>query len=331
MACAALACRSEKPRRSPSPAAPSASVAPLPSLPSSAASGTNSEEDTEIQPVYPVNGKESRPLALEFCKARVQLPATRRATCCKQPPGFDVGIACAHTLSYALSTQAITLEPSSVDRCKIATEKALTGCGWVGSSPARAAPECSGLLKGTLASGARCRSSLECQKGLFCHGLTATRPGVCGEPRGTGQSCGGGVDTLASYTLETDYEATHPECQGYCLRGTCQAFKKPGESCETPLQCGPNRNCLASKCSTLPLPSEGKACAHQQCKSGARCIEGTCRAPKAEGETCRSELECQGGCVKAKGAASGRCGMACEVPDALKALQRAPSGQKSTR
>jgi hypothetical protein len=284
------------------------------------------EEDTEIQPVYPPDAGPLDPLARRFCDAAVLLPAARRAECCHEPRGFASAASCAHALSYALTKKALSVAETALARCTAAAERALAGCAWVGPSGPILPEECRGIFAGKLGSGAPCRSSLECQANLFCHGLTVARAGICGSPKPKGAVCGGGIDTLVSYTRQTDYESAHAECSGYCLRGTCQEFVKAGERCEASAQCEGKAHCIGSVCSEQPLPELGKPCLAGQCAVSGRCIGGTCRAPLTEGQTCRSELECAGGCVKEPGKRAGKCGMVCEVPNILN--RKEPRGRR---
>lgn len=280
------------------------------------------EEDTEIQPVYPPDAGSIDPAAQRFCDAAVLLPAKRRSECCHEVRGFAGIGGCAQALSYALRSNALSVDETALARCTAAAERALAGCGWVGPSGPPLPEECRGIFSGKLAAGAPCRSSLECRTNLFCHGLTAARLGMCGAPKPDGAVCGGGIDTLVSYTRQTDYESSHAECSGYCLRGTCQRFLKLGERCEASAQCEAALRCIGSVCSAEPLPKIGERCASGQCPASARCVEGTCRAPLAEGQTCRSELDCIGGCIKEPGKRTGKCGMVCEVPNVLNRKER---------
>jgi hypothetical protein len=78
---------------------------------------------------------------------------------------------------------------------------------------------CAGAWQGQLASGAICRSSLECQPGLHCHGAGPMTEGSCGPPKLAGARCTLTPDTLGAY-LPTK-PSDHPECQGKCSQARC--------------------------------------------------------------------------------------------------------------
>jgi hypothetical protein len=269
-------------------------------------------EDTEIQPVYPVDAGPPDPLAAKFCDAALGLPIRRQAECCGEEPGFSAAGECVRTMTHALRVRAVELEASAVDRCAAAASASLTGCGWVGSSRPPVPEACRDLVRGVLGAGTACRSSLECAAGLHCHGLSATSKGVCGKPKPDGALCGGGIDTLAAYTAQARLDAKHPECdKGYCSKGRCLAFVATGEACTNSAQCGAEASCRAGRCSAQGLPRSGERCSSDQCADGVRCVKGACVTPKNEGESCETDAECRGACLRPDAGGAGRCGKRC--------------------
>ena len=262
------------------------------------------------EPVYPRTNDPPDPLAQRLCDAIHTLPARRKADCCNGEPSVTMVDECARTLSYALRSKAVTLDPADVDRCADAASKALDGCGWVTPLSAAVPPECSGIVKGAVKGGDRCRSSLECEGGLHCHGVAASDTGRCGRPRETG-SCSRGIDTLASHTRQSDVERSHPECAGHCNGRRCEADLAVGAACVTSVACGAGRLCIDKRCSDTPLPKAGQKCLQGACADGSRCLSGTCITPRKEGESCAEDVECPGVCDKAPGAPKGTCARLC--------------------
>jgi hypothetical protein len=271
-------------------------------------------EDTDIQPVYPVDAGPPDPLAAKFCDAALGLPIRRRAECCGEDPGFSAAGECVRTLTHALRVRAVELKAAEVDSCAAAATASLTGCGWVGSSRPPVPEACRNVVRGLLAAETACRSSLECSAGLHCHGLSATSKGVCGKARPDGALCGAGIDTLAAYTAQARVDAEHPECdKSYCSSGRCTAFVAPGQACTGNAQCGPDASCRASRCSAQGLPRAGERCSTDECAEGFRCVRGSCVTPKNEGESCELDAECRGACLRPDAGGAGRCGMRCPV------------------
>jgi len=300
-------CKCGAPPESDTEAAPSSSVSAGPSA-------HPTQEDTEIQPVYPADAGAPEALAVRFCTAVFDLPVQRRAACCKTSPGFSAASQCIRTLSYALRSGAVELAAADVERCAAAVTESTKGCDWVGPSSPPAPALCDGLIHGKVAAQKLCRSSLECAPDLYCRGLTATRAGICSEPRPEGSPCGGAIDTLGVYTLQLGAETAHPECaRGYCTSGRCVTFTSAGGACSSNAQCGRGSSCREGLCSASPLPATGQPCASQECAEGNRCVRGICVMPRNYDESCESDRECRGACLVPEGATSGRCGMRCDT------------------
>jgi hypothetical protein len=213
----------------------------------------SSASDDEVRPVYPVTADPPDPLATRLCEALHALPAKRKAACCGGAPGFHLAGECARTLSFALRSKAVTLGPEDVDRCVDAIERSLQGCDWVTPLSAPPPAACEGIVRGELAAGARCRSSLECRDGLRCMGAGPTDAGRCVPPPARG-ACGASVDALAASTRQTRSELAHPECAGHCEQRMCAADVPRGGACVSHVECGRGRRCASGKCSDAPPP-----------------------------------------------------------------------------
>lgn len=218
---------------------------------------------------------------------------------------------CVRMLSHALHDKAITVEVAAVDACVSAMQTAHEGCAWVGPANVLLPAACDGILRGSIEEGKRCRSSLECVEGLRCFGVGPTDAGVCRKALATGYPCGLAVDTLAASTRQESVDVHHPECTGFCSQRRCQDVVALHGACKTSAVCGPGLVCLGGNCEEGSLPQEGKPCAKGACAQGLRCEKDTCVARKAEGASCKSDIECKGGCIRAAGAKEGTCGMKC--------------------
>jgi len=270
-------------------------------------------EEDDVRPVYPMQAGAPSPLAQRLCEAIQELPAKRRASCCESTPGLLLTGECVRMLSAALASGAVKLEASAVDACVQAMEQAHQGCDWIGPGTLPTPAACLGLVRGTLASGARCRSSLECVEGLRCHGVGPTDPGVCGAPGGTGQLCAISVDPLAAYLRQDTLDEARPECQGHCFRRQCADPVALGGACGLEEQCGPGLHCSEGKCAQGERAGLGQPCANGGCEEGARCVLGVCATPKPTGAACERDAECQGGCVRPDGGQGGMCGPRCDA------------------
>lgn len=285
--------------------APAQSAQPAPTI---------AGDSDEIRPVYPLDAA-PHPLAQRFCEAIHILPEKRKGECCgaaTSPALEGVAGLCVRTLSYALGSGAVTLAPADVDACVAALGKATTGCDWVKPFALELGPACDGIVKGTLAEKAPCRSSLECGEGMRCLGLSTVDPGTCGPPKPARYPCNLAVDVLAGHTRQASLERAHPECAGFCTRSVCQDAVADGAACSLDLQCGRGR-CEAGKCTHAPPPGPGEACV-ETCAPGARCARGKCVAPKGEGEGCEENEDCRAMCVRGDGGAAGKCEKLCAMP-----------------
>jgi hypothetical protein len=297
--------RQDKPAPVSSAAEPAA--APAPAAPNGGAAARE-----QVRSVYPLDAGPADPLVHKLCSALQDLPEQRRAACCEQGTGVVVTGECDRTLTAAVSSKAVSLDAIEVDRCVAAMQKAHEGCDWIGPFPPETPTECEGIVHGALEAGAACRSSLECVKGLRCHGVGPTAGGVCGPARADGQACGSAVDTLAVYAKQqAELESAHQECSGYCDRLRCAHRVALGDACRNGAQCG-DGGCAAGKCAPHVLGKPGGACPTGECAEDARCIAGKCVERGPAGSACKNDLECRGGCLNSDGG-SGVCGKRCNA------------------
>ncbi len=269
--------------------------------------------DEEVRPVYPADAGPPDPLVLRLCAALHDVPENRRAACCEQKPGVALTSECARTLTFALANKAIAVDAADVDKCAAASQAMYEGCDWVGPFVPEAPDECLGIIKGQLATGKRCRSSLECAGDMRCHGLGPTTMGKCGTASPDNEKCGGSADTLASYTRQGNVDAHHPECKGYCNRTKCAALIGAGGACTFGAACGVGKLCVDRKCATAAPAKFGDACPGGACEKNALCMQGRCVARKPSGVACSTDFECLGGCIKSDGGAKGTCGKRCDL------------------
>jgi hypothetical protein len=291
------------------------------------ADGGGGAED--VEPVYPVEqNAPALPIAQKLCDALTTLPEKKRAACCKASPGIVLVTECTRQLSAAIRHDALAVDDKDVDACIAAFDKTLDGCDWVGPFPPGPPPACQGIFKGKLRAGQKCRSSLECTGDLRCKDLGPTTAGRCGAA-GAGEetSCGGTVDSLATYTRQNDVDRRHPECKERCIKHKCQAPIGAGGACQISsdcvdgLQCLPTASAVALKngqpprtCIAGKAPSkEGEPCPGAVCEGSLQCIHGKCAERKAGGEACTDDFECRGGCLKADSGTKGTCGPRCDI------------------
>jgi hypothetical protein len=255
-------------------------------------------------------------VARRLCDALHTLPAKRKAECCGASVA-NLADVCSSEVTASLRRGAVSVDGAAVERCAAETARALEGCGWVAPQPPPLPAACLGLVQGTLAAGASCRSSLECRDGLFCRGAGPTTPGTCARPAPARMRCEVPADNLASYVRAGD-DPRHAACDGLCIKGECLPFAPAGASCTSSSGCVPGLHCFAGVCQDRELPKVGEACAARtSCGAGAFCQDGRCRPQKAAGEACTLSSECRAlACVKAPGAAAGTCGEPCGPPRA---------------
>jgi hypothetical protein len=272
------------------------------------------DSDDKVRPVYDGDGP-THPSAARLCDALFLTPAQRKASCCKRDVGRVVQHElCVGQLSAALRDGAVTVDLTAVASCESAIAKAQQGCDWVRPRPHDAPAACRALVTGTRATGAVCRSSLECLDGLSCLGVGPTDPGRCAPPQRDGVPCHTSVDPLASVTAATSsLEERHPPCAGYCAMRRCAPLAKTGNACRSSRQCGADARCKDGLCTAGSQAVAGESCSADECVSGLHCVAGKCAAIKKPGDSCRIDGECPGACVKEPGATSGVCRMQCDV------------------
>jgi hypothetical protein len=291
--------------------------------------GATGAGESDVEPVYPIEPNAvAIPLAQKLCETLNEMPEKKRSACCNATPGIVVTSECTRMLSAALRHNAVELAESDVGACAAAFDQTLTGCDWVGPFPPGPPAACLGIIKGKLASGHKCRSSLECTGDLRCLGVGPTTPGKCGPQKAPGDLCGGTTDTLSGYTRQSsDLDKRHPECRSTekCIRHKCTAPVTDGNACQTTSDCAEGLQCLAAlggapkgsapqkKCAARPLPKEGEACPGAVCDGELSCIKDKCTARKPTGEACTADFECKGGCLKGDAGPTGKCGPRCDI------------------
>jgi hypothetical protein len=271
-------------------------------------------EEEGIKPVYPLDAGPPDLLALKLCEALHDLPAKRKADCCKQPVGTVLTSECVRMLTGALSSHAVTLSAVDVDRCAAAMDAVYQGCDWPGPNTPDVPEACLGIVKGTLHARARCRSSLECSGEQRCNGVGPTQAGTCGPTREDGEPCNVSTDALAGVVLQNGViDKLHPECTGYCNRNRCAHYGKAGASCGVTERCEVGTLCKDGKCATAAPAKLGQDCPAGLCEGGARCYFGKCVTRQPAGSKCTQHVECVGGCIKKGDAGAGVCGPKCTV------------------
>jgi hypothetical protein len=308
------ACPKDQPAQGADAGAASASVSASASASSGAPDGG---DDEEVKPVYTIDpNAPPDPVAQKLCTGLMEVLPKRKAECCKTAPGLLLTSECVGLLGAAIRAKAIVVDEGKVTACVAALDKTFAGCDWVGPFPPPVPEECVGIFAGKIAKGQRCRSNLECEGTLRCHGVGPTTPGKCGPPRKVGESCGG-TDVLASYTRQDKLERLHPPCEARCVRGSCVEPAADGAKCMITADCAAGSQCIDKKCVKRAPSKAGEACPGEVCEEGTECILGKCGKRKPAGEVCTEDFECVAGCVgrtsDAGAGKKGKCGMRCDV------------------
>jgi hypothetical protein len=196
---------------------PLAAAGPSAQLPG--ALTTDPRDGNVFASVYPHDPPRTA-AATQLCELFQRLPRSRRAECEGTASGLTLERECTRVLSAALASGALGLDEMAADGCADGLRKRYQGCDFVAEPNLAPLPSCSGLWRGKLTLGERCRSALECQTGLTCNGVGPLDSGVCSQPRPAGSSCGRALDVLAAYVPHP--EADHPECAGTCVSGRCR-------------------------------------------------------------------------------------------------------------
>jgi hypothetical protein len=264
-----------------------------------------------VATIYSLDAGTPDPLATKLCHALQDVPASRHAECCGDGKGFVFVAQCEGQLSAALHASVVSLAASDVDACAAAIDKETTGCDWVSTLAPPPPKECEGIVHGRSPAGARCRSSLECANGGRCVGAGPNRVGTCGETPKDGETCGGTVDSLATYVRDITVDDEHPECTGYCKRSKCAPATPLGEPCTFNGQCGSHKYCAHGQCATAPSKI-GEACLGAVCEPSAVCIDKKSAPLQVVGSACTKDEECVGGCIVADAGLKGTCGKKCK-------------------
>lgn len=167
-----------------------------------------------------MSGTEPPHLVTRLCESLSELPRVRRAQCSHTKPGISLGNQCARMLTTSISSGAVSLVESEVDRCLAEWNRRYEGCGFVDRASLPPPTTCDRVLVGNLAAEATCRSSLECVAGLHCDGVGPMDSGRCRPLRKEGSSCGLAVDPLLAY-VRGAAGADRQECEGACVNNRC--------------------------------------------------------------------------------------------------------------
>jgi hypothetical protein len=279
--------------------------------------------DPNVKPVYPDSDAPVPPLVQKLCAALHRLPHTRKAECCAESLGIEVTAQCEQTLGAAVRDGAVTLDEAKAQACEAAMIAAYEGCDWMGPNWQRLRAECLGLTTGHKKLLESCRSSLECEGTLRCHGAGPTDVGKCGPAAPVGSLCGTAVDVLGAYARQNDYDLRHPSCaDGYCDRNRCQPRLELGAACVSSPQCGPGRRCGESGCVEGEIGQVGESCSGADCAAGLACVFRKCVVPKPAGEPCSRDAECKAACILPDGKTEGVCGKSCDTAPILKRLSK---------
>ena len=260
--------------------------------------------DVDVKPAFDGAPRQIDAKVAALCEALHQMPAERKAACCRGQTAAHFGGECARVVALALEQGTLQLQhPEACVKDLVASHQ---GCGWVGPNAQPLPASCVGLTAGRIAEGKRCRSTLECVPGLRCLGAGPTAAGTCAPPGQAGMACELSVDVLVSYLRQT--LPPHLECAGFCQRHRCEPMLTDGGACTLDAQCPQGQRCAGS-CVAGALGAAGERCVPGGCVAGLRCITGTCAMPKAEGQECAHDAECLGACLPADGGR--RCGPGC--------------------
>jgi hypothetical protein len=136
-----------------------------------------------------------------------------------------------------------------------------------------------------------CGPSVLCVTGLACNGL-ASADGICVTPPGLGSPCFLG-------------EFGPVECAAglACIAGSCAEMPTDGELCSDDRRCAPGLTCGlgADGYARCGAPrAEGERCLPGACAAPLVCtgIDAVCTPPRAPGESCPTQSECGGACVR---------------------------------
>ncbi len=248
-----------------------------------------------------------------MCETLHDLAARRKQACCNAPAS-SLSLVCSRELAAALQRGVLRIDSQALDRCRNATTQSLQGCDWVGPLQTALPAECWALISGSLKSGTRCQSSLECSDGLYCNGASPLIAGVCAEPARPGSRCEHPAENLASFARAAD-GPRHPSCDGICLRGPCLAAAAKSGRCHASAVYANGLSCAERKCSDQLLPTLGATCSTPSgCADSAICLDQKCTLPRPGGASCKLPFECRSlECRKNLGEETGLCVDACQA------------------
>lgn len=254
----------------------------------------------DVRAVYSASVS-TQPVARRLCGVLHELPAARFSACCHKGR-LHFESECTRALSASLVAGAIDIPESRVDACERAMRTAVQGCDWVGAIPLPS--ECVDVVRGKLKQSSRCRSSLECEGGLFCRSAGPVDWGTCQPAGSNGVACELSVDTLASYARQP-LRGRHDECQGVCERHRCG---QPSKRCISSAQCLSSQHCNSQgMCVEGSFATVSQSCVPGACGGELYCLQEQCVALREAGAECTADAQCRGSCDLSRG----RCVAGC--------------------
>jgi hypothetical protein len=187
-----------------------------------------------------------------------------------------------YSIDDAINAKRATLDATATQACLSAIGAA--GCGVRDSYVVETG--CNGYLKGSVANGVGCRSSVECTSG-FCAAVADGCAGTCKAFVTAGFSCANALCDSASFCSSTNSVCV-------ALGGNNSACSS-GQPCQSGLVChGLAADGTGGTCGSVT--KSGAACTYSgDCDVGLYCDPGTakCTALVASGATCDAYDACQ--------------------------------------
>lgn len=199
---------------------------------------------------------------------------------CHDDHAFDPG-----KYGYLNNGQTLRFDPDGAGRCLDAV--AAAGCGLKDDLDE---PGCEGVIVGLVPVGGKCFESIECApslgKVIRCDTPGEDTEGVCKEflTSAAGGPCGRDVFGECGVGLVCE-DFSQPT-------STCIAAPRGGEKCGIGGPCEAGFSCGQSLTCEAVVPIGGACSGFGGCAEGARCKEGVCTPPGADGSACRTGEDC---------------------------------------
>lgn len=272
------------------------------------------------------DSKPSYTVLKAFCEDTFTSLANRVRGCCgaseqyleKDPLEWLDQLAqqCPAVLSLSVTQGRALYEAKTAEACRKAVHERILSaqCGDAGMVPRDALlweeETCRGMLVGQQAENQPCAHSFECADGLDCLGQTEEVDGYCSRPRQLKESCG-----PASKQAPLLFPfGERPSCvQGaQCYLGVCVPVPSEGQGCDAKgaaggaqWDCAEGLVCEGSQGQRVCVPEhmgkQNEACGHSSfCQQGLACQSSAkgkiCAPPRAHGQPCEDDSNCQGRC-----------------------------------